>query len=239
MTIKVGGLPIELTFNEEECYDVNECRKLGYIGNNLNLNYVSKLVSYTYGSSPELKQAVLDSLSPFQLASKVWASNCMRLMLQVANERDAPVDQLVYIGSWFGQQHVMANLYLDDQIPALLIDKDPSSGRIADQCIAESRITNVKFKTLDIADFDWDSLSESSMVIWTGCEHFDPKEIERATCDHDLTDQTWILQGTDMPAVDHINLITTENDLAKYFYTDPVYLGKMSTPLGNRFMVAF
>lgn len=239
MTIKVGGFPINIEFNQEECYDLNECRKLGYMGNNLNLDYVSKLISFTYGNSLDFKQSVFDALTPFQLASKMWASNCMRLMFQIAQERSTPVDQLVYIGSWFGQQHVFANLYLDNSLPALLIDKDPNANHIADVCFAESRVTNVKFQTLDIANFDWDSLSDSSMVIWTGCEHFDPDEIKRATEDHDLTDQTWILQGTDMPAPDHTNLIANENDLAKYFYTEPVYLGKMSTPIGNRFMVAF
>jgi len=76
-----------------------------------------------------------------------------------------------------------------------------------------------------------------TLVVWTGIEHFDPVQIQQFV-DRMPKHWTYLLQGTNMPAPDHINPVCCVEDLSKYFNTEPLVKGEMKTPLGSRFMIA-
>jgi hypothetical protein len=235
--VNVGGLPVNIDFDEDRCMSHKSAVQCGYMSNLINLDYVSRLVATSYVRDEAHTKAVLDALTPFQLASKMWAANALRILVDQRSNR-GPIGRILYVGAWFGMQHAIANFYLQSEHKAVLMDKDKESLRVARLCYDASGITNYDTVVMDVKDYNWTTMESNSIVVWTGCEHFADSEIERAVNEAD-NDTRWLFQGTNMEGEGHINPISHPAELAKYFHDEPIYTGTMTTPVGKRFQVAF
>lgn len=193
--------------------------------------YVTKLVTHMYSDNVDQMCAVRDALSPFQIISKTWVADSLAKFGQ-----NRP--SYFFIGSWFGQQAQL----MQETMPSdfhlaqkYFVDKDARATYIAsDVC---STLANTAFFPEDVFDTSAQP-PPSSVVVWTGLEHFDPKKVADYIESKKHQGLLWCLQGTDMPDDDHINPIRSVNDLTRYFHSDNVlYSGELITPLGTRYMV--
>jgi len=203
------------------------------------LSYVSFLVAKTYGEDTGIKQQVLDALSPFQIVSKAWAVNSLRYV---------PIFRSVYYpGSWLGQLPVaVQNGYQKDYnrygytVSHVLIDKDPVCSAVASVAVG-THLVGTLSKVLVQDIYDLAPVSEPSTFVWTGLEHFDLEKVRRwvRSCP---TGTTFLFQGTDMPAEDHVSPISSPKDIlsALEIGVGQVKLqGSLSSCIGNRHQVVF
>ena len=231
-----GGLTLQFVMPNQP--DDEAALSLAYLSTYMPSNFFTSLVRQSYNRSPEFKQAVLDAMSPFQIASKMWAANAVQFL---ASEYD--IDHLFYLGSWFGAQSAFDHKAHPDLVEArkTYLDRDAEVISVARQCHTDNFTAGRS--TWLICDISTDTsferfeteANDTSVVVWTGIEHFDPKVIQHLVDEFPPTTK-WVLQGTDMPAPDHANVVTSLSDLTKYFNTEPLLLGEMRTVLGTRFM---
>jgi ADP-dependent phosphofructokinase/glucokinase len=82
--------------------------------------------------------------------------------------------------------------------------------------------------------------------MWTGLEHFDMMKVKRMV--HKFpTGTTFLFQGTDMQASDHVNLITSCEDIISGLEIDPSWILSRDSlcasigdsMIGNRHQVVF
>lgn len=216
-----------------------------YLFNFLPVDMVTTLASLSY-KYPDIKQPVLDALSSFQILSKLWAASVMSKVI-VKGSRSRP---FVHFGSWFGQLNcIMARQvpeYLYSKI--VLIDQDPLACLVAREVIkndyffngSESLITVITGDALDFSLKDFaDTLQQKPVVLWTGVEHFKYNDVADYIDRYADVGATYLLQGTDMPAEDHVCPITSCNQLEQYFDGTPLYSASLKADVGTRFQIVF
>lgn len=162
--------------------------------------------SYTF---TEQRQAIFDALSPFQFMSKVWSIGALSAML----DADPDITEIVFVGSWFGQQSAMACRMLSrySDYPVVLVDKDPEAHRVAQflfKCDSYHRRVAPSLLNKDIFEMQFDS---GALLVWSGLEHFDDNEVEKFLERH--TGCSFIFQSTDMDADDHVNKAYDVDDI--------------------------
>lgn len=231
-----GGLEVEW-FVSNNASNRAVCTKLIHIQDTTPGNFVASLVRQSYHKDIEFKQSVLDALSPFQILSRRWASNAyLWLWAQF------PMKKVYYFGSWFGMQGAFDALrigYKDDQTSRYYFDLDKTALVVSETAHRDNGThNNSSWGHTDVWDLNPASLDAGSLVVWTGIEHFEPNRILNFISRAHPTIR-WLLQGTNMPADDHTNLVHSVEDLSKYFNTEPLLQGEMKTPIGSRFMAVF
>jgi hypothetical protein len=239
--MKYAGLEYEIIHSRG---DSN--RQLEFTRSNLPTELVCRLASLTY-EHPSIKQAVLDALTPFQILSKQWAVTAMAHFLDTNEDDRSPI---VYVGSWFGQTHALASRVLSNYAhrQITLIDLDPEACAVSRKLIETDSwqrgfVENVNVVCGDALTFDLsayaDECGADPIVVWTGIEHFDGDAVKQYIRDHEGCDPLYLLQGTNMPATDHVNLIASCEDLEQYFEGDPIYSARLKTAIGDRFQTVF
>lgn len=204
------------------------------------LDYVSFLVAKTYddASGTGIKQQVLDALSPFQLVSKAWAVHALR--------RVSIFRPCYYPGSWLGQLAVaVQHAYRKDydrngfQLNQTLVDLDPECCAVARD--AARRFLSEEYSVLTLDVHDLAPPSEPSLVLWTGLEHFDLEKVRLWV--HDCpAGTTFLFQGTNMPAPDHVSPISCSKQIlsALGVNTGNVnFKGSLYSSVGTRHQVVF
>lgn len=200
----------------------------------LPLSYVSFLVAQSY-NSPELRQQVLDALSPFQLVSKAWAVAVLR--------HEITARYVYYPGSWLGQLAVaIQNKYRADySLKHFLIDKDPVCSEVARQAMSMYIPGTPCVMETDVFSTSLPEYEERSLVVWTGLEHFDLEKV-RGWVHLCPAGTTFLFQGTDMPAPDHVSPISSPEEILAALDVDPksaYYKGSLLSHIGNRHQVVF
>ena len=172
---------------------------------------VACMSSLSYNSL-DLKQAVLDALSPFQLMSKAMATRGLEVML--ADDEGRTYAPVVYFGSWFGQQalldHIWWSEYRRKMPPYLgkvtLIDKDKSAMAMAKwlrPLVVPEELDSVDYLVADALEHKIDWMGNPGVIVWNGLEHFN---IDKAAAYvQDAQPGTrFLVQATDMPSHDHL-----------------------------------
>ncbi len=203
----------------------------------LPLDYISFLVTYTY-SAPCLKQPVLDALSPFQLVSKAWAVSALKYVPSFKS--------VYYPGSWFGQLAVSVHhTYKSDHarhgntVEHTLVDLDLRSCDVAKAVIAPYMPRQHIVLVGDALTLR--PPTEPSLFLWTGLEHFNLEKVKQFVR-RSLPGTTFLFQGTDMPAPDHISPISSPDVILAALDVDPEsvsYKGSILSHIGNRHQVVF
>lgn len=192
----------------------------------------SCLVSHTYGASEARRQAVLDALSPFQVLSKLWLVSLIKPYLK-------EYDNIVIVGSWFGQLAPMIHHIAEENKFYLLIDIDPDACYVAND-LTEKLGLNSRVLSADVFDiYLSDHLANlKTLVVWSGVEHFHKaKATSWIQAQSSKLPISWVLQGTDMAGDDHISPVFSPEDLEHYFYNGSlVFQGALKTSLGSRVM---
>lgn len=212
----------------------------GYIKQTLKsllpLDYVSFLAAQSYNSH-DLRQQVLDALSPFQLVSKAWAVSVLRHEI---------TDRYVYYpGSWLGQLAVaIHHKYKDDHsLKHVLIDKDPVCSEVARQAMSLYAPGMPCVMATDVFSTSLPEYQKRSLVMWTGLEHFDLNKVRDYVHYRPFASgTTFLFQGTDMPAPDHISPISSPDVILAALDIDPdsvYYKGSLLSHIGNRHQVVF
>ena len=222
------------TLEQEGRFQLNPVSTLG-----LPTALVCGLASASY-TFVDQKQAILDALTPFQIVSKIWSSQCVQdmMMLEDANE----VQRLVFVGSWFGQQSAMmarsAQSYQEWKVQ--LVDKDPEACRMAQALIrmdAYHRRVQPVVTPRDVFDLTFEP---GSLLVWNGLEHFDANAVSTFLERH--SECAVVFQSTSMPAHDHVNLASCVDDILRAVPEDwddgVLYKGELTTDLGSRYMMA-
>ncbi len=203
----------------------------------LPLGYISFLVAKTY-DDPGLKQQVLDALSPFQLVSKAWAVSTLKQVNIFRN--------IYYPGSWLGQlavsiQHTHKNDYARCGVTVehTLIDQDLRCCDVAKAAVAPYIPSQCSVLVGDALTLK--PPVESSLFVWTGLEHFDLKKVRQLVraCP---AGTTFLFQGTDMPAPDHINPISSPDQILSALDVDSYKVctkGSLYSSVGNRHQAVF
>lgn len=197
-------------------------------------SYASGLVSLTYSDEfKSQKQAVLDALSPFQLASKTWAKS----VLEKYDAQSEP--HVVYhLGAWYGQLAAMMLASASfSEVKHVLIDRDPVASQ-AQRVLFGSR------SDLVVSNSDALSLrpsqSRCNVVVWSGLEHF-PEESIKSIASHVPSGTRVLIQGTSLPDDDHvtpIDSLESLKDRTHYFHDSQIlYSGELKTNFGSRFML--
>lgn len=207
------------------------------------VEYLSALVTHSYGGDEGVRQAIFDALSPFQTISKLWAVYQLQQFAPALLEGQ---QNFIFIGSWFGQLPMMFDrAYRHDYkrygiSSKLLVDKDHTAQYIAEKAL-HGRLSNVEFECADIfnKNFQLDT-SNDPIIVWTGIEHFYSEQVDQRIQEWRRPGMRFLLQGTNMPAEDHVNPVNSISDLEQYFHGGQVkYQGQLETTLGTRYMVAY
>lgn len=242
--MKTGGLEYEISYSESVACQAEEFQSTEFLNSFIPVDLVTGLVSHTY-ERPEWKQPVLDALSPFQITSKLWATSVLAKIIGEDYERSP----ILFFGSWFGQMNsLLARKMLNyHNRRVALIDIDPLACQMA-QYVRESdqwlisqqdvAIVCGDALTYDLSAFA-DECGAEPIVVWTGIEHFEEGKVKRYIEDHQGAKAIYLLQGTNMPADDHVNPITSCEALEQYFDSSPIYSAELKTELGSRFQLVF
>lgn len=211
----------------------------------LPLQLVTGLVNLSY-SHIDQKQAILDALSPYQIASKLWATRVIEGCL--SEDRFYPW-QCVLPGSWYGQQaSLLARSRMQIQ-RYLLIDKDPKACAVAARLIVEADgfnrkdITTVIDKSIFTCGAPWNEWSKGpTLFVWNGLEHFDRGLVQKFLSDNPYF--SFCLQSTNFQdAEGHETLCTDIQYLLDYVpeshHSLIRYAGELQTNLGSRYMVLY
>lgn len=205
------------------------------------VQYVSELTRHTYVENLDMKQSVLDGLSPFQIMSKLWATEAVIHFTVDPLGVERP-SQYVFVGSWFGQLPAMVWSHNKCpshfvEAPKVFIDKDHHAMYVSEQC-TKRVIPNCDYFPFDLFDGDLTPLHRQ-MVVWTGMEHFPKAKVEQWIKTMRAVPSTWVVMGTDRPEYDHVNPVRSVDDLEHYFHGGKVlYRGHLSEPtLGNRYLL--
>lgn len=245
--MKLGGIEYTIEYSDTIDGQAGEFQMSEYLHSHLPADLVCNLVAQTY-AKPELKQPVLDALSPFQVLSKLWASSVLAQIIGDDYERSP----FVYFGSWFGQLNSLMSRRVSGYMsrPVTMIDQDPVACEIAKLVLeadqwqtAKGLPEHIQIVNGDCTHFDLcafaDTWGAAPIVVWTGVEHFTEKSVvEYIECNEDCN-AVYLLQGTNMPADDHINLIQGFRQLEQYFDGDPIYSACLRTAIGDRFQTVF
>jgi hypothetical protein len=229
---EIAGLVIEL-INEEGEFTLNPATNL-----TLPVSLVCGLSAVSY-SFADCRQAVLDALSPFQIASKIWSSQAAQNVMQFPGAQEER--SIVFVGSWFGQQSAMmarsATHYMEWNIT--LVDKDPIAHEVAKTLLSKDsyhRRCSPDLVNDNIFNMAFDP---GTVFVWNGLEHFEYMDVGDFLTRH--SDCAFVFQSTSMPATDHINLAQDLDDLLKVIPSDwdekILYRGELSTNLGSRYMM--
>lgn len=243
--MKTGGMEYEIEYSPLLEYQEEEFKSTEYLDSNLPVDLVCALISSTYQREPFHVKQVMDSLTPFQIVSKMWACSVLSKIIG----DDYGRSPFVYPGAWFGQLNALMSRRIADYITrqVVLLDLDQNAVNTAwwvlqtDQW--QSPTDQVKIIQGDALTFDLSSYADecaaSPIVVWTGIEHFDPESVKKYIKDHDGAKAVYLLQGTNMPAPDHPGLINSYEELEQYFDGTPIYSAKLKTAIGERFQLVF
>ena len=198
---------------------------------------VCALSSASYNFS-EQKQAILDALSPFQFVSKVWSIGALAQMLEL----DPDITDIVFVGSWFGQQSAMACRMVTNlnDYQVVLVDKDPEAHRVAQyllKCDSYHRRAAPTLLNKDIFEMQFDS---GALFVWSGLEHFDDNDVEKFLEKHSAC--SFIFQSTDMENDQHGNKAYEVDDILESvpagWDSGVIYRGEIECEdLGHRYMM--
>lgn len=242
--MKLGGTDYTIAYSDSDASQVEEFKVTEFLDSNLPIDLVSGLVSQTY-ARPEIKQQVLDALSPFQIASKLWAVSVLHKIIGDDYERSP----FVYFGSWFGQLNSLMARRIANYVTrdVMMFDIDPQACSVARWIVEQDQwqqpTNQVKAILGDALQFDLsafaDETAASPIVVWTGVEHFDAEAVKRYIKDHEGAKAVYLLQGTDMPAPDHVGLVSSCEELEQYFDGVPIYSAQLKTAVGSRYQLVF
>lgn len=242
--MKYAGLEYELVYSDTANSEKGPA--LEFFQTHLPTDLVCPLIAAAY-SFPEAKEAVIDSLSPFQVLSKQWACTVLSHVLGEDYERSP----FVYFGSWFGQLNSLMSRrvpgYNNHQV--VLIDQEPLACQVA-KTVLDADVWQKSFRQSpigvvegDALKFDLQAFSEETgadpIVLWTGIEHFEAYAVQDYIEEHERCNALYLLQGTNMPADDHVNPIHSCAEMESYFDGDPIYSARLHTELGDRFLIVF
>jgi hypothetical protein len=243
--MKIGGTDYEIEYSPTLEYQEEEFKTTEYLDSYLPADLVCALMSSTYGRDEAFRQHVVDSLTPFQVVSKLWACSVLSKIIG----DDYGRSPFVYPGAWFGQLNALMARRIADYITrdAVLLDLDKRAIDVAHWVLQsdqyQSPTNQVKIIQGDALTFDLSAYSDecaaSPIVVWTGIEHFDPAAVKRYIGDHAGAKAVYLLQGTNMPAPDHPGLINSFEELEQYFDGTPIYSAKLKTAIGERFQLVF
>lgn len=242
--MKIGGTDYAIEYSPTLEYQEEEFKSTEYLDSNLPVDLVCGLSSQSY-ARPEIKQQVLDALSPFQVVSKLWATSVLNKILGDDYERSP----MVFVGSWFGQLNALMSRRLNNYVTrdVVMLDMDPGACAVArwmvEQDQWQSPTDQVKVVLGDALQFDLsvfaDEHAASPIVVWTGVEHFDPQAVKNYIRDHSGAKAVYLLQGTNMPAPDHVGLLHSCEELEQYFDGTPIYSAQLKTAVGARYQLVF
>jgi hypothetical protein len=243
--MKLGGTEYSISYSDTMEYQEEEFKATEYLDSNLPADLVCALMSSTYGRSDAFRQHVVDSMTPFQVASKLWACSVLSKILG----DDYGRSPFVYPGAWFGQLNALMARRMADYITreVVLLDLDPEACSVANWVLQsdqwQSPTDQVKIVQGDALTFDLsafaDECAADPIVVWTGIEHFDPQAVKNYIRDHSGAKAVYLLQGTNMPAPDHVGLINSCEELEQYFDGTPIYSAQLKTEIGSRFQLVF
>lgn len=242
--MKLGGTDYAIAYSPTLEGQEEEFRATEYLDSNLPVDLVCGLASQTY-ARPEIKQQVLDALSPFQVMSKLWATSVLNKIIGDDYERSP----IVFFGSWFGQLNSLMSRRLANYVTrdVVMLDIDPQACAVARWVVEQDQwqqpTNQVKVVLADALYFDLSSFADehaaSPIVVWTGIEHFDADAVKRYIKDHEGAKAVYLLQGTDMPAPDHVGLLHSCEELEQYFDGTPIYSAQLNTAVGARYQLVF
>lgn len=229
---EVAGMSFLLT--EEGRFQYSPMTTLG-----LPVALVCGLAAASY-EFPEQKQAILDALTPFQIVSKIWSSQCAQDIMRMEDSDETR--HIVHVGSWFGQQSalmVRSGAYYDWSVQ--LVDKDPEACRVAAALLRMDSYHRRAKPVITPRDiFELETFAPGTTFVWNGLEHFEPADVEKFLDRN--SECAFVFQSTSMPATDHNNLAFCVDDILKAVpagWDDGiVYKGELQTELGSRFMMA-
>jgi hypothetical protein len=243
--IAIGGTRYEIEYSGSVDFQEDEFRSTEYLHTHLPADLVCALVSNSYKKEHWQKQT-LDALSPFQIVSKLWATSVLSHIIGDDYERSP----LVFFGAWFGQLNSLLARRLANyaQRQVVLIDRDPDACEMSeyvrdtDAWLAAYK-PNINVICGDALSFDLsafaDTVGATPIVVWTGVEHFDESQVKQYIDDHGEAKTVYLLQGTNMPAPDHLSLIDSCEALEQYFDGTPIYSARLKTAIGDRFQLVF
>lgn len=205
---------------------------------------------------PDQKQNILDALSPFQIASKLWSTSISCDVIdEIGNDQKLMV---VFPGGWYGQQSALMCRRSHEYRSAMkcVIDKDKKSLDVfmkLIECDPYHKMFAPSYVCADFfADIDWNGQSEelkskivsmreggNFVYVWNGIEHFDEDEVKDLIVN--CPEATFVMQSTNMKHDDHSALCESLEYLCDYVPMDRdiMYKGELKCDLGSRFMIAF
>ena len=234
MTKEFDFAGLSCSLEEEGRFQLNPSTAVG-----LPTALVCGLAAMSY-QFPEQKQPILDALTPFQIVSKIWSSQCVQDVMQL--EDSVEHQQMIFVGSWFGQQSAMMARWAGGygEWTVQLVDKDLEACRVAQTLLRTDsyhRRLQPKVVNRDIFELTFDP---GTLFVWNGLEHFESSDVEAFLEKH--TECAFVFQSTSMPANDHINLANDISDLLTVLPTGwddgILYKGELSTQIGSRYMMA-
>lgn len=219
----------------------------------LPIEIVSMLAAETYGTNKQ--QSVIDALSPFQIMSKAMAVRGLEAMMLLKGPRN---NDLVYFGSWFGQQAILDYLWWaktpvswrPGAIDSLtLVDLDQKALDISERLLSQVSASLVgiaevetQFKACDALGYYPKWSDAPGIIIWTGLEHFDQNKAARYIR-YAQPGTRFLIQATDMPGEDHHTTFHGTYAFANLWADRPVSVSVescLASTLGwNRWMVGF
>lgn len=242
--MKIGGTDYSIEYSPTLENQEEEFRATEYLDSNLPVDLVCGLASQTY-ARPDIKQAVLDALSPFQTASKLWATSVLHKIIGDDYERSP----FVFFGSWFGQLNSLMARRITNYVTrdVVMLDIDGEASAVAHWLLKQDQwqqpTDQVKVVLGDALQFDLSAFADeqaaSPIVVWTGIEHFDAEQVKRYIKDHEGAKAVYLLQGTNMPAPDHVGLLHSCEQLEQYFDGTPIYSAQLKTAVGARYQLVF
>jgi hypothetical protein len=243
--MKLGGADFTIKYSDTLEYQEEEFKSTEYLDSNLPVDFVCTLVGTTYGKSEAYRRHVLDSLSAFQVMSKLWACSVLNKIIG----DDYGRSPFVYPGAWFGQLNALMSRRIADYITreVVLLDLDQNAIDVAHWVLQQDqwqsptdqvRIVHGDALTFDLSAFA-DECAANPIVVWTGIEHFDPTAVKNYIKNHRGAKAVYLLQATNMPAPDHVGLIHSCEELEQYFDGTPIYSAQLKTAVGARFQLVF
>jgi len=255
MELCMGGQKFVLTENDDFCLESIHFRPYYSLPTDM-VTGMSRM-SYRY---PELKQEVLDALSPFQIQSKLWMCSVVRDVL----DHEFSADRIAMFGSWFGQQAALLSRQVRgyENIKTYLIDQREIACLAAKFMLdSDEKYTHgskVEFSRSDALKWEFpgsvqknssdnpnfpsvqalrNAVFDQDMIIWNGVEHFDRQEVLAYVRNH--PDVAFALQGTDLPDPEHTNKVLSEDDLLSMVpeerHESIVYLGSLRCDFATRY----
>lgn len=235
-SIRFGGLEIEFNFPDQA--DGEAALKTAYASNYMPSNFFTSLARQSSNEDFGFRQAVLDVMMPFSVASNLWAANALANL-----DSEFEVNKVVYLKSHFGVQYAFdlkANPRLFE-LEKVFVEECPVALTVSEISHCDNfSFNNLEFVNCSVKGFDLSKLEDNTVVVCTNLESIDPGLFQNLVIEAPDTTR-WVLQGLGNFPLGYngksvASPISSLDDITKYFNAEPLLLGEMRTSLGTRFM---